>query len=112
MKRFSHLMAVLLVVTLVLTSCGLLPPTPGNDEILEAIRLSNLAQPEPLELVYEEMEVPMRSPGHAGAVLYNEDKSIQINYIITYDRKTKAFHVDSFEMYRLGEDGMSRIVEP
>ncbi len=112
MRGLSHLIAALLVMTLVLASCGLLPPTPGNDEILEAIRLSNMAQPEPLELVYEEMQVPMRSPGRAGAVLWNEDHSIQRNYIIKYDRKTAAFHVVSFETRRLGEDGAYRKVEP
>lgn len=97
---------------LLLCSCALLAPTPSNGQILEAVTASNNVQIEPLELVYEEMQVPHRSPGQAGAVIWVEDKSIQRNFTIAYDRKAKTFYVESFITLRLGEDGVYRNEQP
>ena len=48
-------MAVLLTAPL-LYSCMLLPPTPTDEQILQAVTASNNTQTEPLELIYEEMQ--------------------------------------------------------
>ncbi len=106
--KFGRLIIAVLLTALSLCSCGLLAPTPSNERILEAITASNNAQEEPLELVYEEMQVPHRSPGKASAVIWMEDKSIQRNFTIAYNRKTKTFYVKSFITLSLGEDGVYR----
>jgi hypothetical protein len=64
------------------------------------------------KLVYEEMQVPYRFPGRAGAVIWVEDKNIQRNFIVVYDRKAKTFYVESFVTLRLGEDGVYRNEQP
>lgn len=107
-----RLIAITLSTALLLSACGLFPPTPSNEQIIEAITASNNAQEEPLELVYEEMQVPHRYSGKAGAVLWVADKSIQRNYLIAYDKKTKTFYVISFTTLRLGEDGVYRNEQP
>jgi hypothetical protein len=93
--RFRHLIAAVLLTALLLSACTLFPPTPTAEQILQAVAESNKAQTEPLELIYEEMQVPHRSPGRAGAVVWVEDKSIQRNFTIAYDRKAKTFYVES-----------------
>lgn len=103
---------ITLSAALLLSSCGLIPPTPTNEQIIEAITASNNAQEEPLELVYEEMEIPQRFSGKAGAVIWVADKSIQRNYRISYNRKTKAFYVESFTTSLRGEDGVYRKEQP
>ena len=110
--RFRHLIAAVLLTAPLLYSCTLLPPTPTDEQILQAVTASNNAQTEPLELIYEEMQVPQRSPGRAGAVIWVEDKSIQRNFTIAYDRKAKTFYVESFITLRLGEDGIYRNEQP
>lgn len=97
-----------LSAALLLSACALFPPTPSNEQILEAITASNNAQEEPLELVYEEMQVPHRYSGKAGAVLWVEDRNLQRNFTVVYDRKAKTFYVESFFTLRLGEDGVYR----
>ena len=64
------------------------------------------------KLVYEEMQVPYCFPGRAGAVIWVEDKNIQRNFIVVYDRKAKTFYVESFVTLRLGEDGVYRNEQP
>lgn len=110
--RFRHLIAAVLLTAPLLYSCTLLPPTPTDEQILQAVTASNNAQTEPLELVYEKMEIPHRYSGKAGAVLWVPDKSIQRNYLIAYDKKTKTFYVISFTTRQLGEDGSYREVQP
>lgn len=111
-RKFSLLSAFLLCMALLLGSCGLLPPTPSNEEILEAIKISNMAQSEPLELVYEELHVAHCYPGRALAVLWIEDKSIQRNFVINYDRQTRTFQVAAYETLVLGEDNTYRKKQP
>lgn len=110
--RFRHLIAAVLLTALLLSACTLFPPTPTAEQILQVVAESNKAQTEPLELIYEEMQVPHRSPGRAGAVVWVEDKSIQRNFTIAYDRKAKTFYVESFITLRLGEDGVYRNEQP
>lgn len=110
--RFRHLIAAVLLTALFLSSCALFLPTPSNEQIIGAIKASNNAQEEPLELIYEEMQVPHRSPGRAGAVIWVEDKSIQRNFTIAYVKKAKTFYVESFITLRLGEDGVYRNEQP
>ena len=107
-----RVIAITLSAALLLSACGLFPPTPSNEQITQAITASNNAQEEPLELVYEEMEIPHRYSGKAGAVLWVPDKSIQRNYLIAYDKKTKTFYVTSFTTSLRGEDGVYREVQP
>ena len=107
--KFWHLIAAVLLTALLLSSCALFPPTPTNEQIIEAITASNNAQEEPLELVYEEMEVPYCYPGKAGTVIWVADKSIQRNYHIAYDKKTKAFYVAGFTTSLRSEDGGYRM---
>lgn len=91
-------------MALLLCSCTLLAPTPGNEQILEAIIASNNAQAEPLELMYEEMQVPHRSPGRASAVIWIPDKSIQRNFMVGYDKKTDTFYVEAYVTLAREED--------
>ena len=102
----------MLLTALLLSAYTLFPPTPTAEQILQAVAESNKAQTEPLELIYEEMQVPHRSPGRAGAVVWVEDKSIQRNFTIAYDRKAKTFYVESCITLRLGEDGVYRNEQP
>ena len=110
--RLRCLIAAVLLIAPLLYSCTLLAPTPTDEHILQAVTASNNVQIEPLELIYEEMQVPHRSPGRVGAVIWVEDKSIQRNFTIAYDRKTKTFYVESFITLRLGEDGVYRNEQP
>jgi hypothetical protein len=110
--RFRHLIVAVLLTAPLLYSCTLLPHTPTDEQILQAVTASNNAQTEPLELIYEEMQVPQRSPGRAGAVIWVGDKRIQRNFTIAYDRKAKTFYVESFITLRLGEDGVYRNEQP
>lgn len=102
----------MLLIALLLSSCALLPPTPTNEQILQAVTASNEAEAEPLELVCDEMEVPQRSPGRAAAVLWVPDKSIQRNFIVAYDKKEKTFYVKSYITLVRGEDGVYRDEQP
>lgn len=104
--------AITLSAALLLSSCALFLPTPDNEQITLAVTASNQAQTEPLELVYGEMQVPHRSPGRAAAVIWVEDKSIQRNFTVVYDRTVKTFYVESFITLRLGEDGAYRNEQP
>lgn len=104
--------AITLSAALFLSSCALFSPTPDNEQIEEAVAASNQVQTEPLELVYEEMQVPHRSPGRASAVIWAEDKSIQRNFTVVYNRTVKTFYVESFTTLFLGEDGVYRNEQP
>ena len=106
--KFIKLIGVMLLTVLLLSSCGLLSPTPSNEQIVQAITAFNEAGEESLELVYEEMQVPQRSHGRAAAVLWLPDKSIQRNFIIAYDKKEKTFYVKSYITLLRGEDGVYR----
>ncbi len=88
--------AAIILPTLLLFSCSLIPPSPSNEQILEAVKASNEAEEEPLELGYEEMKVPHRYPGRAHALLWNPDHSIQRNFTIEYDKQAKSFYVKSY----------------
>ena len=100
--------AVALLAALMLSACALLPPTPSNEQIVEAIQISNDSQEVPLELVYEEMQVPHRYPGKANAVVWVADESIQRNFLIAYNKESMVFYVESFTTLVLGEDGSYR----
>lgn len=78
-------------------------PTPTDEQIIRAVAASNEAEPKPLELVYKEMWVPHRYPGRASAVLQVPDKSIQRNFSIAYNKKTKSFYVSSYITLVSGE---------
>lgn len=91
-----------------LCACTLIPPTPDNEQIVQAVMTSNDNEDDSLELVYEEMEVPHRLPGKASAVIWVSDKSIQRNFTIAYDKKEKTFYVESYITLVLGEDGVYR----
>lgn len=106
------LAALVFVAVLLLPACGFFPPTPRDDQILEAILASNNAQKEPLELAYEEMQIPHRSRGRAHGVAWVGDRSIQRNYTIAYDKETGKFSVESFTTLWLGEDGIYRNEQP
>lgn len=85
-----------------LTSCA---PTPDNAQIEAAIRASLSGEASPPELDFSTMEVPMRSSGSAGAVLWTADGEIQRNYTLKYDKATRAFAVTGFTTSRRGADG-------
>ncbi len=102
--------AVILVPVLFLSSCGLLLPTPTNEQIMEAVKTFNESGEEPLDLDYGEMKVPQRLPGKALAILWVPDKSIQRNFSVVYDRGEQIFHVESYSTQMLGEDGVYRDV--
>lgn len=98
----------LLVMALLLSSCMLFPPAPTNEQILQAVVASNEMEAEPLELIWEEMQVPQRSRGRAAAVLWVKDKSIQRNFTLAYDKEEKSFYVEDYITLELGEDGVYR----
>jgi hypothetical protein len=106
------LIAAVLLIAPLLYSCTLLAPTPTDEQILQAVTVSNEVEAEPLVLVYEEMLVPHRSPGRAAAVLWVPDKSIQRNFIVAYDKKEKTFYVKSYITLVRGEDGVYRDEQP
>jgi hypothetical protein len=110
--KFRHLIAAAFLTALPLCSCAFFPSTPTDGQILQAVAESNETQTKPLELVYEEMQVPHRSPGRASAVIWVEDKSIQRNFAVVYDKKAKTFYVENFITLRLGEDGVYRNEQP
>ncbi len=97
--------AFVMIMVVFLSSCDLLPPKPTDEQIIKAVKVSNEAKTEPLELVFDEMEVPQRSPGRAAAILWIADKSIQRNFTVKYDRGVKTFYVESYITLLLGEDG-------
>ena len=100
--------AILMLTVLLLSSCALLPPKPTDEQILQAVKASNEAETEPLDLIFDDMEVPQRSPGRAAAVVWVADKSIQRNFTIRYDKQEKTFYVESFITLLRGEDGIYR----
>ena len=111
--RFPNRMwvtVVLTIVSLFVAGCNLITPTPTDEQVIQAVVAFNEAWEEPLMLVHEESQIPHQYPGKAGAVAWVEDKSIQINYLIAYDRSTKTFYVSSYSMYHLDEDGVYREV--
>lgn len=108
LKYAGLMMAALFIMLSPLLSCSPLQPEPTREQILEAVMKFNGEQAEPLELVYEEMEIPHRYPGNAGAVLWVPDKSVQGNYRVMYDRREKAFYVKSCTRLILNEDGVYR----
>lgn len=106
--RLLRFLAVILLMVLLLAVSLSCSPSPTNEQILEAVRASNEAEPEPLDLLYEDMEVPHRYSGKAHAVLWVPDGSIQRNFTLIYDRKSRSFHVESYITLVLGEDGVYR----
>ncbi len=106
------LAVIVLFAAVFLILRAVLPPTPTDEEIRAAIIASNDSAVEPLDLVYDEMVVPHRFAGRAGAVIWVPDRIIQRNYSIAYDRGSKAFYVQSFTTSRMGEDGTYRMIEP
>lgn len=110
-KNFARASLILLACAAVLLPLTILffgelyLPTPTNEQIIRAVAASNEAEAEPLELVYEEMLVPHRYPGRASAVLLVPDGSVQRNFSIDYDKKTKTFYVSSYITLASGEDG-------
>lgn len=107
-KKIFFFIMIFPIMMMLLSSCQLFSPTPTNEEILEVIIRSNKMEEEPLDLVWEDMEVPQRLPGQAGAVLWVPDKSIQRNFRVLYDKKEKGFFVESYMTLILGEDGSYR----
>ncbi len=106
--KWIRFIAVIPLTAMLLSACALLPPVPTNEQILQAVTASNEAEAEPLELVYDEMEVPQRSPGRAAVVLWVPDKSIQRNFIVAYDKKEKTFYIKSYITLVRNEDGVYR----
>lgn len=107
MKAVRYIAFTFLIV-LLFSSCALLPPKPTNEQILQVIVTFNESESEPLELVFDELEVPQRSPGRAGAILWVVDKSVQRNFTIKYDKGKKTFYVESYITLVRGEDGTYR----
>lgn len=104
----ARMWAFLIVLSLAVTSCSLMPPTPNDDQIMQAVTAFNDASEAPLPLLYKEIQVPHRYPGKAAAVVWVEDQSIQMNYVIAYNEPTQTFYVSGFSLYLLGEDGVYR----
>ncbi len=96
-------LALLIGLSVILSACTL-APKPSNDEIKQAIVISNAAEVKPLELDYNDMEVPQRGYGKAKAVLWIPDKSIQRNYSIAWDAETKQFYVLDYITLERNED--------
>ncbi len=107
MKAVRFIVLIFLTL-LLLTSCVLLPPKPTNEQILQAVAAFNESETEPLELVFDEMEVPQRSAGRAAAILWVADKSVQRNFTVKYDKEGKNFYVESYITLVRGEDGVYR----
>jgi hypothetical protein len=107
MAKYIWYTAIFSLAALLLFACAL-DPTPTDEQILQAVAASNATEANPLELVYEEMQVPHRYPGRAGAVLWVPDKSVQRNYSVAYDQKTDTFYIKSYITLVLGEDGVYR----
>lgn len=82
----------IILISLLVSFCAMIPPTPTDDQILEAIIESNEGEDQPLDFNYEEIAVPMRYPGKAGVVLYVRDNTIQRNFMVLYDKKEKNFY--------------------
>ena len=106
--KIMRFFVFMLMTILLLSSCALLPPEPTNAQILEAVKVANEAEAEPLVLVFDEMEVPQRSHGKASAVLWVSDKSIQRNFTVKYDEEQKSFYIESHITLLRGEDGVYR----
>jgi len=100
--------AFTLLIVLLFSSCALLPPKPTNEQILLSVQTFNENEAEPLDLIFDEMEVPQRSPGRAAAILWVADKSIQRNFTVKYDKEGKFFFVESYITLVRGEDGAYR----
>ena len=102
--RFTWAIIVLFsaLLLLTLTACA---PTPENVQIEAAIRASLAAEASPPDLVFADMEVPMRSAGKVGAMLWTEDETTQRNYELAYDRQTRCFVVSSYTTSQLSKDG-------
>ena len=82
----------IILITLILSFLAMIPPTPTNDQILQAITKSNEGEDKPLDFDYEEMVVPIRYPGKAGVVLYVRDNNMQRNFWVLYDKERKNFY--------------------
>ncbi len=98
-KRSAALLAaILLLMSFLLFSLSAckMAPKPTNEEILEAVRISNERDPSPLDLDYTDMEVPNRGYGSARAILWIPDKSIQRNFTIRWDEDTGTFQVADY----------------
>lgn len=109
-KCFGFLLtAVILLLALTFSGCS---PTPDNAQIERAIHSSLSTEQAAPDLAFETMEVPIRYRGKAGAVLWTQDKAVQRNYAITYDRKAKAFVVESVTTSVRSEDGGYSIMQP
>ena len=106
--KIMRFIVFMFMTILLLSSCSLLPPEPTNAQILEAVKVANEAEAEPLELVFDEMEVPHRLHGKASAVLGVSDKSIQRNFTVKYDEEEKSFYIESYITLLRGEDGVYR----
>ena len=106
--KIMRFIVFMFMTILLLSSCSLLPPEPTNAQILEAVKVANEAEAEPLELVFDEMEVPHRLHGKASAVLWVSDKSIQRNFTVKYDEEEKSFYIESYITLLRGEDGVYR----
>lgn len=106
-KQLVEGLIILLITGLLITSC-FLPPTPRDEDIKAVIKTFNQSKEDTLDLVFENMEVPMRYPGRAGAVLWTADQKLQRNYIIAYDQDREEFFVLRVETSELGEDGVFR----
>ena len=100
--------AFIVLTMLFLSACALLPPKPTNEQILQAVMAFSENEAEPLDLVFDDMEVPQRSPGRATAIVWVADKSIQRNFTVRYDKQEKTFYVESFITLLRGEDGVYR----
>lgn len=67
-----------------------------NEAMGESVSISDKDSNNVVLFAFDDIQVPMRKAGKAWAVIWNEDKSVQRNYVIEYDKKDKAFKVVSY----------------
>lgn len=89
-RKQRNVYALVFLFAIFLIGCA---PTPNDEQIRAAILASLEDEKKSPELAFEEMEVPIRFTGKAGAVLQSKDKKIQRNYWIEYDAKLRTFVV-------------------
>ena len=99
-----------IIIVAMMTGCSL-PPKPDNEQIWQTIVTYQALQLDPPAIIRDGMQVPQRSFGRAGAVLWTQDHRIQRNYQIRYEKPENTFTVISCETLELGADGVYRRID-
>ena len=73
---FIKLMILGLTTISLLGSCTLFLPSPTNQQIVDAVKVSNEKESILLELNWDDLKVPNRFNGSAKAILWVFDKSL------------------------------------